>query len=34
MKKRLKMFGVMLLTGSIVLGSSQFALAGTETKQK
>lgn len=34
MKKRLKMFGVMLLTGSIVLGSSQFALAGTQTKQK
>lgn len=34
MKKRLKMFGVMLLTGSIVLGFSQFALAGTETKQK
>lgn len=34
MKKRLKMFGVMLLTGSIVLGSSQFALAGTQTKQE
>lgn len=34
MKKRLKMFGVMLLTGSIVLGSSQYALAGTQTKQK